>query len=367
VVEDGEAYYVAAPGEVNDVVVGHEDAATIHVRDGGAAIDASAGCEPIDLHNARCVAPGGASLNVARVETGDMDDRIRSFGNAPPVLDPELIGDGGPGTDELIGGESADSLNGGGGAGDRMLGAAGADILQDGDVSGSGDDDVLVGGPEIDTLVYETRDRGVSVVLGDEKTHGEAGEHDSITTIENVIGGGGADRITGDGYANELLGASGADVLRAGAGDDLLRGDIGSDSLFCGAGTDLAWAETRRDFLAPDCERAAVISPAFTYTVRPYPVSARHGLVRFRLGCPKYHARAKRGACAGVLTLRETRGRTRLLGFGRISSRKSAKPVAVKLTAVGRRLARKRSGVLAVVTLKGKRLPTLGWTIRLRV
>ncbi|MEA2468770.1 MAG: hypothetical protein QOJ57_2896, partial [Thermoleophilaceae bacterium] len=161
------------------MVVGHLDANTIHVRDAGATIDAGAGCTPIDAHNARCVL-ADRPLTVARVETGDMNDRIRSFGNAPPVLDPELIADGGPGDDELIGGESADSLNGGGGGADRMLGAAGADVLQDGDVSGKNDDDLLVGGPAVDTIVYELRSGAVELTLGDEKTHGERGEGDTV-------------------------------------------------------------------------------------------------------------------------------------------------------------------------------------------
>jgi Ca2+-binding RTX toxin-like protein len=351
---------------VNDVVVGHLDANTIHVRDAGATIDAGAGCTPIDAHNARCVL-ADRPLTVARVETGDMNDRIRSFGNAPPVLDPELIADGGPGDDELIGGESADSLNGGGGGADRMLGAAGADVLQDGDVSGQADADVLVGGPAVDTLVYARGTTPIELNLGDEKTHGEPGEGDSISTVENVVSGSGADRITGDGYANILVGGGGADLLRGGAGNDLLRGDAGNDSVFCGTGIDLARVGGRRDFVAPDCERLEIANARFAFAARPYPAAAGAGAVRFRIGCPVYAAAASRGPCSGSLVLRETRGRARLLGTGKVTRRRSAKPVFVKLTAAGRRLARAKSGVLAVVTLKGKRLPSIGWTIRLRV
>src|SRR4051812_5727601 len=206
-----EAYYVAAPGEANDVVVSHTDAQTITVRDPGATIEASDGCESIDAHNARCSVAAPKLLIAARVETGDMNDRIRSFGNAPPVLDPELIGNGGPGDDELIGGESADSLDGGGGGHDRMLGAAGPDFLQDGDVSGKTDDDILVGGPAVDTLVYELRSAPVSLDLGEKDTPGERREGDTIDTIENVIGGSGPDDLHGDGYANMLVGGAGAD------------------------------------------------------------------------------------------------------------------------------------------------------------
>ena len=358
-VERPEAYYVAAPGEVNDVVVAHVDAHTITVRDPGATIEASGGCTSVDAHNARCVS-SGPPLTVARVETGDMNDRIRSFGNAPPVLDPELIGNGGPGDDELVGGESADSLDGGGGGHDRMLGAAGADILLDGDRPGEFDADVLVGGPEVDTLVYEPRDKPVTVDLREAKTP----EGDKIATIENVSGGNGADVLTGDGYANMLRGGLGSDRLRGGAGDDLLNGENGFDTSFCGRGTDVAWVDTRRDYVASDCETVFVPGVAFAFSARPYPVAG----TRFSLGCPRFRSKARRGPCSGKLVLRETRGRTRLLGSGTISKRSGqrGRPVRVKLTPAGRRLARGKGGVLAIVTLKGKRLPSIGWTIRLR-
>lgn len=347
------------------MIVAHEDAQTIHVQDGGATIDASDGCVLIDAHNARCSVAAPKLLTVARVETGDMNDRARSFGDAPPVLDPELIANGGPGDDELIGGESADSLDGGGGGHDRMLGAAGPDILLDGDLPGGHDADVLVGGPEADTLVYEPRDKPVTVDLRAATTP----EGDEIATIENVTGGNGADHLTGDGYANELLGGSGNDLLRGGAGDDTLRGQDGFDDAFCGLGTDLVWAEQRRDYVASDCEKVFVPGAAWTFSARPYPTSTSRTAVTYRLGCPRYESPTRRGPCSGKLTLRETRGRTRLLGSGAISKRSGqrTRPVRVRLTSAGRRLAGTRSGVLAIVTLKGRRLPSIGWTIRLRL
>lgn len=350
---------MGAPGEANDVVVGQVDAQTIKVRDAGATIDAHDGCTPIDAHNARCVSTG-APLTLARVETGDMNDRIRSFGNAPPLPDPVLSADGGPGDDELIGGESADDLDGGTGH-DRLLGAAGADTLRDGDAPGAPDADVLVGGPDADTVDYSQRRDALNVDLRDDATP----EGDRLITVENVYTGAGADRLTGDGYANVLLGGFGRDQLRGRGGDDVLRGQGGLDTLFCGAGDDTAWAEERRDYVAPDCETVFVPGPGFSFTARPYPSRGS----TFKLGCPAFDAPARRGSCSGKLVLRETRGRTRLLGTGTISKRSGqhARPVRVKLTPAGRRLARGRSGVLAIVTLKGSHLPTLGWTIRLRL
>jgi Ca2+-binding RTX toxin-like protein len=346
-VVDGNAiHYVAAPGETNDVVVGEIDANTMTVRDGGAVIDAQSGCEPNGLHQARCTAPAG--LVLARVDTGDLNDRIRSFDETDPIVDPALVANGGPGDDELIGGESDDSLDGGGGGIDRLLGATGDDTLTDGDTSGSADADVLVGGPEMDTLLYDQRTRPVSLVLDDERTHGERGEGDSISTIENVETGSGADRLRGDAHAN------------------VLSGGRGVDSVFCGGGIDLALVSTRRDFVASDCERASMEGAGFIFTARPYPARWTVRGPIFRLGCPSYFDEGRAGRCSGKLTLRETRGRSRLLGSGLISKRTKAANVGVKLKAIGNRLARRRGGVLAVVTLKGKRLPSIGWTIRLR-
>jgi serralysin len=58
------------------------------------------------------------------------------------------------------------------------------------------------------------------------------------TWIENGIGGGGADRLTGNSAANSLSGLGGADILDGGAGNDTLLGGEGSDQLQGGAGND---------------------------------------------------------------------------------------------------------------------------------
>ncbi len=50
------------------------------------------------------------------------------------------------------------------------------------------------------------------------------------TNIENAIGGGGDDRLTGNGLNNRLTGNAGNDTLWGGAGDDSLSGGSGSDT-----------------------------------------------------------------------------------------------------------------------------------------
>jgi serralysin len=57
-------------------------------------------------------------------------------------------------------------------------------------------------------------------------------------TIENAIGGSGADTIFGNEVANVLTGNAGNDALNGLAGDDTLNGGIGDDSLNGGVGSD---------------------------------------------------------------------------------------------------------------------------------
>jgi serralysin len=57
-------------------------------------------------------------------------------------------------------------------------------------------------------------------------------------TIENAIGGAGADTLLGNELANTLDGGAGADTLRGNGGNDTLLGRAGSDLLDGGAGND---------------------------------------------------------------------------------------------------------------------------------
>jgi serralysin len=55
-------------------------------------------------------------------------------------------------------------------------------------------------------------------------------------TIENAVGGSGADRIYGNDAGNQISGRAGGDTIVAGNGANLLRGDDGNDSIQGGAG-----------------------------------------------------------------------------------------------------------------------------------
>ncbi|HEX8103586.1 MAG TPA: calcium-binding protein [Solirubrobacteraceae bacterium] len=136
-------------------------------------------------------------------------------------------------TDNVVGGRGADRLTGDGGA-NRLDGGPGSDTLDGGLFP-----DELVGGEGTDTVSYAARAGRVVVGLGDEvrdgadtNTDGIADEGDRIgATVENVTGGGGADRLTGD---------VGPNVLTGGGGDDRLDGGWGADRLVGGLGRDVA-------------------------------------------------------------------------------------------------------------------------------
>jgi Ca2+-binding RTX toxin-like protein len=165
---------------------------------------------------------------------------------APSYTPVKVIFDGGAGNDTLGGGAGSDSLIGAGGI-DSLAGAAGADSLK----GGSGKD-TLDGGAGIDRADYSDGAAAVSVTLAASSfanvSVGGAAE-DRIRNIEDVIGGAGNDKLTGDRLANGLIGgagndslagAQGADALIGGAGRDTLGGGAGSDALDGGTGLDTA-------------------------------------------------------------------------------------------------------------------------------
>jgi Ca2+-binding RTX toxin-like protein len=79
---------------------------------------------------------------------------------------------------------------------------------------------------------------------------GEPGEDDDIANdVENVSGGSGGDRLTGDGLANILDAGPGNDVVNGGGGFDLVHGNDGSDNLNGGTGTDQLFGDAGNDTL----------------------------------------------------------------------------------------------------------------------
>ena len=126
---------------------------------------------------------------------------------------------GGPGNDSLVGGSGNDTLSGMGGN-DTLDGGPGNDTLD--------------GGPGTDTASYASAGSGVTVTLA---TQGSAQNtvgagNDTLISIENLLGSGFNDTLTGDGNVNVLNGGAGADTLNGNAGVDTLIGGPGDDTYF---------------------------------------------------------------------------------------------------------------------------------------
>ncbi len=176
-----------------------------------AAIDL-AGSEDttINLNPGTVSTIAGQSLTIAsgtvieHAIAGDGDDTLT--GNS---ADNSLFGGrgndtvlGGAGDDLLLGGRGNDELDGGSGN-DTLLGGAGNDQLD----GGSGDD----------TASFADATAGVSVdlgIAGSQSIGGGLGS-DQLTNIDNLIGSGFNDTLTGFGGANHIDGGDGDDLLAA--------------------------------------------------------------------------------------------------------------------------------------------------------
>ena len=143
----------------------------------------------------------------------------------------------------LVGNEDINTLNGLDGS-DTLNGKGGNDTLDGGRGA-----DTLDGGNGIDTASYASADAGVTVslaIIGPQNTGAGA---DSLFSIENLIGSGFADTLTGDDADNDISGGGGADVIAGGKGNDALQGGGGADQISGGAGIDRITGGTGNDTL----------------------------------------------------------------------------------------------------------------------
>ena len=223
---------------------------------------------------------GGDATTALIAEGGAGDDILRGGGGVDELRGGDdadrLLGEGGD--DMLFGDDGDDRL--GGGAGDDMLdGGDGEDLAdfseaaagvivdfaagtaQDGDggmdtfvggtiegVIGSGFDDIFMtdglgifmGGAGSDTADFSAFADVAIIDLGAGTAMQGMDPAATLIDIENVIGAGLDDMLTGDGAENTLIGEGGDDILSGAGGNDILRGGAGDDELNGGAGTDAA-------------------------------------------------------------------------------------------------------------------------------
>jgi Ca2+-binding RTX toxin-like protein len=353
------ATFNAIGGEVNALTIDRTTSGEVQFNDVATPIVAGLFCLPLPLGQALCD-PDGDPRDMdgggVRVDLGDRDDRAT-------VLGVPRSGDkGAPGSIAVTGGAGNDHLENASSSVVRFEGGAGDDTL----VSAVGATAVLVGGTGADVTAsralccatsYEDHDRGVRVTLDGTPNDGSPDELDDVQTSA-VIGGPGADVISGDGDANALTGAGGADVLDGGGGDDTIDATValgrpadGADTVRCGSGNDDVSAEAN-DRVAVDCEAIRVGGASGPPIVLDHAATRarRNGFVTLTYR-GEFADPVGGGPAAGTVRLVDRTGRTAssTVAF----SGAAGAPIAnVRVTlnrATRRRLARSRSGALALI------------------
>jgi Ca2+-binding RTX toxin-like protein len=227
----------------NDTLV---NAGTI-IGDDGVAIDMGAGDDAVSLlENSLTfgeIRLGAGNDTLTATEAGQ--DLIVDAGDGNDIVLAGAGDDllrGGEGDDRLEGNDGDDALQGGNGN-DRLIGGLGDDFLlgaagNDSLVGGAGND-LLEGGEGLDTADYSAETAAVSVNLGSGIANGDGIGRDTLTAVENVIGGAGNDVLIGDAQVNRLEGGDGDDRIVVGAGDTALGG-AGDDIVEVQAGAGAA-------------------------------------------------------------------------------------------------------------------------------
>jgi Ca2+-binding RTX toxin-like protein len=184
----------------NDTLNGGSGDDSLFGGAGDDTVDGGAGIDTFDLREKTTAVV--ATLNGANTATvfvgGVAEDTVRNVEN-------------------IVGGSAGDTLTGDAAA-NKLSGARGNDWLM-----GAGGADILDGGEDTDTADYSDKAAAIAVTLNGSSlatvTVGGVAE-DTITKIENIVGGSGDDTITGDTAGNTFRGGSGADTLDGGGGSD---------------------------------------------------------------------------------------------------------------------------------------------------
>jgi Ca2+-binding RTX toxin-like protein len=282
----GSANDVLSGGAGDNLLRGGLGADQIHGGGGIDTVDYSERTVPVHVSLDGVADDGGngerdnIATDVETVVAGSGDDVLVGSDQANTLIggDGDDLLDGRLGADVLIGGDGEDDTvdyskrtrsvtvaldgsqtSGERGEGDRIaadvedaLGGSGADVFvgnaADNIFDGGPGRDSFSGGAGADFVDYSSRRLGVSVSLDARANDGVTGEHDNVGDgIEAVVGGSGADRMTGNGKTNLFVGGPGADFLQGAGGRDVLLGGAGRDRISGGPGVDVISGEAGAD------------------------------------------------------------------------------------------------------------------------
>ena len=254
-------------GSGNDTIIGTENDDTIKGGAGNDTIDGRGGNDNLDGEAGNDTILGGAGNDV--IQGGSGNDYVDGQSGNDIV-------DGGTGSDVVLGGSGNDLVSGG--AGDDVVdGGTGTDIA----TGDGGNDRIFIGSVRdfaiensegfdhggVDTVSIRdsyaaslkaelgnlSPDGLATFVLGDkvgvalpagfnpfvQQIHPAIENIDLLGTVgQDVVGGGGSNRITGNAGDNMLDGRGGDDWIDGAGGRDLIFGGDGADRLYGGEGAD---------------------------------------------------------------------------------------------------------------------------------
>ena len=228
-------------GSGNDALIGNRGADRLFGDDGKDYIDGGIGDDTLGGGAGADTLIGGKGFDLVTYITSSQPVSVsllfpflnKGDAKGDKLVDVEEIG--GTIYDDILSGNSSSNYFKGYEGNDQLFGGGGADSLEGG--SGA---DVLDGGPGIDTAVYNSG-RGLSNVvvnLAANVDNGGDGTNDTLTDIENILGGEGNDTIVGNAIGNVLDGGPGDDTIAGAGGVDTLIGGTGNDSIM-GDGDDV--------------------------------------------------------------------------------------------------------------------------------
>lgn len=206
---------------------------TIHGEDHDDLIQGGAGNDLVWAGDGHDVVYGGAGVDQLR--GGEGNDQIIIEGSGGSAWGEE-------GNDVVVGNTGNDNLMGHAGN-DILVGNAGADTLNGGEGA-----DTVNGGSGFDLGVWEGL-AGVTLVLDNvgNGTAVQGGVTDQLTSLEWVITGGGADKVTAGSGASRIETGSGTDTVSAGNGNDTVYGGNDADRIEGGWGNDVLLGENGHD------------------------------------------------------------------------------------------------------------------------